>query len=61
MRPTEDAVADEYVRQLTLIRKRLRRFPEGHGGLQLAAAYRIADLIRMGRQADVRRIAEVNG
>lgn len=54
-------VADEMVRQLAHIRNRLRLYPEGHGGLQLAAAYRMADLMRAGRWDDIKRIAGVEG
>lgn len=50
-------VADEYVRQLQHIRNRLRSYPEGHLGLQIAAMARMADLIRFGRFEDIQRIA----
>lgn len=55
---TDAALGDEYARQLVTIGRRLRYFPEGHAGLQMSAAYRMADLIRLGRTEDVKRISE---
>lgn len=48
---------DQYVEQLETIRRRLLAFPEGHLGLQIAAMARMSDLIRLGRFADIQRIA----
>ena len=50
-------LAAEYVRQLELMRNRLRRYSEGHAGRQLCIAYRMADLIRMGQFDAIKRIA----
>ena len=56
-RVAESDLADEYVRQLEHIRRRMRAYEDGHTGLQLAAVARMADLMRMGRWDDIRRIA----
>lgn len=49
---------ETYAQQLRHIKRRLASYPEGHSGLQLCAAYRMADLVRLGRPDLVAKIAQ---